>query len=369
MKRTIRGSVVAAAIALLAFSGSSPSSAASKVAVDLPNTSVAGGEVVPLPIFLTGFDFAELTVTLVTDSGTLSVADGPSLQLNPGYPSLTNQAEISFHGAAADVVAVMETGVTWTAPGDASTSTDLALRVQVGEFEEGTTYDPATGHTYKYVSDELTWGAARDAAKLLTFKGKVGYLANITTESENTFVANKSGAEDVWFGGTADLVFINQAMDAAGKPNVAGPTQNAGKYYWGDGPEKGENFTNGLVNPVAVGSSFNGWAPNEPNDAGGNEGCAVTNWEGAAGKWNDLDCTWTNSYIVEFDTTPQQFELAVVTFDNITGEDKDAFPAEVEDEVVEEELADTGYNPWLILALAVLLVAVGSSVRLLSSKR
>lgn len=365
MKRTIKGTVVAAAIALLAFSGSTPSNAASKVAVDLPNSSVAGGEVVPLPIFLTGFTFDNLTVTLVSEAGTLSVADsGNVLVLNPGYPSLTDQTEISFHGAAADVVSIMESGITWTAPGDAGTTTELALKVQVGEFQEGTTYDPATGHTYKYVSTGLSWVAARDAAKLMTYKGKSGYLANITTEAENTFVANKSGASNVWFGGTADLTFVNDALTLAGLATVVGPTQTTGNYYWGAGSEAGVNFTNGLINPVAVAGAFNGWANNEPNNWSLDEGCAVTNWQGVAGKWNDLDCDRVLSYIVEFDTTPDQFEAAVVTFDNITGDDGDAVPAEAE-----RTLADTGYNPWLLLALAVLLVAAGSSATVISRRR
>jgi hypothetical protein len=302
---------------------------------------------------------------LVSDAGNLTVTDGGGLlTLNPGYSSLADQLEISFHGNTADVVSIMESGITWTSPGDASSSSDLALKVQVGEFQEGTSYDPNTGHTYKYVSDELSWVAAREAAKLMTYKGKSGYLANITTESENTFVANKSGAADVWFGGTDDLTFVNDARTLAGLAAVGGPTQTTGEYYWGSGSEAGINFTTGLLNPVAVGDAFNGWADNEPNNWGGDEGCAVTNWGGGSGEWNDLDCDNENSYIVEFDTTADQFETAVVTFDNITGDDTDAFPAETE-----ANLADTGYNPWLLLAFAVLLVAAGSTATVISRRR
>ncbi|MFM8927869.1 MAG: hypothetical protein ACKOFA_06745, partial [Rhodoluna sp.] len=115
------------------------------------------------------------------------------------------------------------------------------------------------------------------------------------------------------------------------------------------------------------GSAFNGWAPGEPNNWDGTEGCAVTNWDGVPGKWNDLNCTDSNSYIVEFSTTQDQFAAAVVTFDNITGDDKDAFPAETDP--VDEPLADTGYNPWLLLSVAVLLVAAGASVTVVSRRR
>jgi hypothetical protein len=360
-KRITKGAVVATAIALLAFAGSTPSTAASKVAVDLPNSPVAGGETVSLPIFLTGFTFDNLTVTLVSDAGNLSVADPDGvLSLNPGYSSLTDSLEISFHGAAADVVSIMESGISWTAPGDATTTTDLALRVQVGEYQEGTTYDPTTGHTYKYVSTPLSWAAARDAALAMTYKGKSGYLANITTQSENEFVANKSGAADVWFGATADLALVNAARTAAGLATVAGPTQTTGQYYWGSGTGGGQNFSNGLETPVMVGDQFNGWAEGEPNNFAGGEACGVTNWGGGAGNWNDLPCTDEHSYIVEFDTTPDQFEAAVIIFDNITGDDTDAVPA---------ALADTGYNPWLFAAAALLLLAAGASATVASRRR
>ncbi|MFM8927565.1 MAG: C-type lectin domain-containing protein, partial [Rhodoluna sp.] len=294
IRRLFKGTVVASAIALLAFAGSTTSMAASKVTVDLPNSAVTGGESAPLPIMLTGFTYDALTVTLVSDAGNLTVADPDAkLTLNPGYPSLADQTEIAFHGATADVVSILESGVTWTAPGDATTSTSLALKVQVGEFQEGTTYDPATGHTYKYINTGASWIDAQNAAKAMTYKGKSGYLANITTSEENDFIAIKSGADNVWFGGTADINYVNAARVAAGQPALPGgtDTQGNGNYYWGAGDESGANFTNGLETPAAVGSAFNGWAEGEPNDWGGSEGCAVTNWAGVPGKWNDLNCT------------------------------------------------------------------------------
>jgi LPXTG-motif cell wall-anchored protein len=75
------------------------------------------------------------------------------------------------------------------------------------------------------------------------------------------------------------------------------------------------------------------------------------------GEWNDFECASEKSYLVEFDTTPGDFETAVVTFDNIEGDDVDAVPAVVEEE---EELAATGYDAAIILALALALLALGS---------
>ena len=352
---------IAALASMLVLTGASASFAASKVSVDLPNNPVPGGETVGIPMFLTGFTFSDLSVTLVVEEGTLTVANDASLlTLNPGYTDLAAQTEVSFHGAAADVVSAMETGVSWTAPGDATTTSALAIRVQVGEYQVGTTYDPATGHTYKFVGTGLNWGAAQAAAKTMTYKGKSGYLTNITTDAENTFVANKSGASNVWFGATADQTFVGEARTAGGKSAVVGNPQLTGTFYWYGGTEAGTNFSTGLVTPTAVDGLYNSWAPSEPNNWHGIEGCGLTNWDGVPGKWNDFDCTTVLSYLVEFDTTPGDFETAVVTFDNITGTGVDAVPAV--DETAIPDLANTGFDAALLLVLALALMAAGSVV-------
>lgn len=361
----IKKSAVAAVVSLLVLMGASASIAASKVSADLPNEPVAGGETVTVPMTLSGFEFDKLSVTLLVDEGTLTVTDSNSaLTLNPGYTDLVAQTEVSFNGVAADVVAVMESGISWTAPGDATATTPLSIRVQVGEFETGTTYDPATGHTYKFVSTQLSWMDAMTAAKAMSYKGKSGYLANITSGSENTFVANKSGATNVWFGATSELEYINQARTAASKTPVTGDTRSNGNFYWYGSAEAGTNFSNGLGTPAAVDDLFNAWASGEPNDST-DEGCGLTNWGGKLGEWNDFACSSTLSYLVEFDTTPGDFETAVVTFDNITGDDVDAFPAVVEEE---EELAATGFDAALLLALALALIAAGSVVAVRARK-
>ena len=351
-----RGAALAVASMLVLF-GATTSMAASRVLVDLPNDPVAGGETVTVPMALSGFEFDKLSVTLKVDEGTLTVTDADSaLTLSPGYTDLVNQNEISFFGNSAAVTSVMESGVSWTAPGDSATTSSLAIRVAVGEYLAGTTYDPATGHSYKYVTDELSWSDAANAALAMTYKGKSGYLVNITTAAENTFVANRSGAENVWIGATANLTNINSALTRAGKPTISGDPQANGLYYWWGGSEGGTQFSAGLETPTAINGAFNAWAEGEPNNwPGTGEACGVTNWEGVKGAWNDLDCGRTEAYLVEFDTTLADFETAIVTFDNITGDDVDAVPA-----VDDKELAATGYDAGIILALALALLALGS---------
>ena len=304
-------------------------SATSKVTVDLPNAAVAGGTVTPVPVTLSGFAFANLSISVAADSGTLTLNDGSSLAtLNPGFTSLADQTEISFHAAAADAVTLLASGLAWTAPGASTDATQLKLRIQVSEFVAGQTYDPATGHSYKYVDTPTTWADARAAAKLMTYLGHSGYLTNITTSEENDFVANKSGASDIWFGATDDQTQVAITNTAKGLPAYTGDPQVDGHMIWADGPEAGTVISNGLDTQVVLGPlGYAGWANGEPNNWSAIEGCGLTNWNGDAGKWNDFECATTKSYLVEFDTTASQFDAAAVTFDNITGNDVDAVPA------------------------------------------
>jgi ketosteroid isomerase-like protein len=329
-----------------------PAYAESRIAVDLPNSPVVGGVTVDVPIAISGFTATELTVSLIVEAGELTVDDVEGvLTLNPGFSSLENEMEISFNGVLEDVTALLADAVSWTAPaGDPS---DLAMRVQISEFEAGRSYNPASGKSYRFVQTEdgVTWQAAQTASRLLTYKGKPGYLTNITSVAENDFVAERSGAADVWIGATADQGLVNAARAAAEQLALDVDPQPTGDYYWGDGPEvavaisTGLGSSSALTPPTAVDSAFISWASGEPNNFGfdvegeeSGEACAVTNWQGSFGEWNDLPCGFQASYLVEFDTTAADFATSFVTFDNITGDSVDAVPAAV----AAPELAATG---------------------------
>ena len=239
-------SAIALATAV-AFMPALAANAAPKVTVDLPNDAVAGGTVAQVPVTLSGFNFTGLSVDIAADSGTLTLTDASSLAtLNPGFSSLTDQTEISFHAVTADAVSLLASGLAWTAPGAADVTTQLKLRIQVSEFVDGQTYDPTTGHSYKYVSTPTTWTDARAAAKAMTYLGHSGYLTNITTTSENTFVANKSGASDVWFGATDDQTEVGITNTVKGITAYVGDPQVAGHMIWADGPEAGTVISDGL---------------------------------------------------------------------------------------------------------------------------
>jgi len=96
-----------------------------------------------------------------------------------------------------------------------------------------------------------TWGEANRLAKASTFKGKNGYLANITTADENEFLKVKlQGALNSWIGGTDganDGTHSNEtgtAFTYTSNRNLSdtysGGTEGLWHFY--DGPEKGQIF-------------------------------------------------------------------------------------------------------------------------------
>ena len=54
-------------------------------------------------------------------------------------------------------------------------------------------------HFYEYVSGDVTWTAARDGAAARVYAGMTGYLATITSETENNYLATRLSSNG-WIG-------------------------------------------------------------------------------------------------------------------------------------------------------------------------
>ena len=128
--------------------------------------------------------------------------------------------------------------------------------------------DPVSGHSYMYVNTPSTWTEARDAASKMVYNGMQGYLATVTSASENAFINANYTANESWIG----------ASDAL----------NEGQWQWTTGPEAGTVFSNGDHTPVTVPGQYSNWSGGEPNNSGNNENYAVMNWLGNPA-WNDLN--------------------------------------------------------------------------------
>lgn len=286
-----------------------------RLTVDLPSDPVVAGEVVQIPVTLSGLTWTKADVTITSEVGDLTVVDTNSvLTLQPGFNSLVS-TEISFFGDTADVVSVLSNSLSWTSPATPSTSL-LKFKISISEHVDNQVIDPTSGHSYRFVADEgITWFEAREAAHALTFAGHEGYLVAITSESENNFVATKTDAENVWIGTTSDLETL-----AALTPSITGNATCG--YYWADGSAAGQPTSNGCETPTAVNGSYFAWAEDEPNGANHVEDCGVTNWNESRGSWNDLDCVSDAAagYLVEFDTSASDFSANSLVFDNLESE-------------------------------------------------
>ncbi|NVK03174.1 MAG: cadherin-like domain-containing protein [Flavobacteriia bacterium] len=160
---------------------------------------------------------------------------------------------------------------------------------------DGTIVFGGNDHVYEFVSAPgISWTNAKIAAENRSYNGMQGYLATVTSASEDAFVAQKLQGEG-WIG----------ASDAAVE----------GVWKWVTGPEAGTQFwqstyytflgipTNSVRGGYAVNNQYNNWAGGEPNNAGGVEDWAHY-WNN--GLWNDypLTASGISGYIVEYGGMP-----------------------------------------------------------------
>ncbi|MDY6805041.1 MAG: lectin-like protein [Cyanobacteriota bacterium] len=124
--------------------------------------------------------------------------------------------------------------------------------------------NPDTGHYYEFVSGQHHWLEAKELAESRSHKGWQGYLATITSQAEQNFIAS-SFTTSGWGGWIG-------ASDAAAE----------GVWEWVTGPEAGTVF---LQDGISVG--YNNFAPGQPNDFLGLEEYAHIRPD-IGDKWNDL---------------------------------------------------------------------------------
>ncbi|MBS1615831.1 MAG: T9SS type A sorting domain-containing protein [Bacteroidetes bacterium] len=163
-------------------------------------------------------------------------------------------------------------------------------------FSIGNLVANTNGHFYKFVSASGTsWTSAVSGAAAQSYLGYTGYLATITSSSENAFIVQTLG-NDGWIGASDDYAQINSAT---GTTTFSNQSNAEGNWYWITGPEAGTKFSTGNNSPSLVAGQYMNWNTGEPNNSAGNENYGMIYMSGTPGKWNDGSGN-LNGYIVEF---------------------------------------------------------------------
>lgn len=251
-----------------------------------PDTTTMNGAKV---VIGTGFVSAE--DRLSPASGTNADGISYSYDVAKGVLTLSGSANIAQYQAALRAVK-------YTNLSDAPDVTPRNITITLGN-----TVSLAIGginHYYEVITGPLSWTAAKTAAEGRTFQGLTGYLATITSFTENDFIRQKLSA-DSWIGASDDYTYINAAT---GTTTYANQAASEGHWYWVTGPEKGTRISDGNGSPVTFSGSYAYWNSGEPNNSGGSEHYGEIYSTGASpGKWNDLPNSSTLSYVVEYSDT------------------------------------------------------------------
>jgi hypothetical protein len=252
------------------------------------SNSFTGGVGVSMPITdlqVTDGDGSPVPVKLFVSSGTLAMSTTTGLT----FTGPTTGSTLYFTGTLANVNNALAT-LTYTRGSAGSDTLEVSL-VNPGEV-----FFADNGHLYKFITGNINALNARTNASNQTAYGATGYLATITSQAENDFVAARLQG-DGWIGGSDEAV--------------------EGEWRWVTGPEAGTLFWTGASGGSPAPGQYANWSMNEPNDwLNGSPGEDCIQFYISTTKWNDLHCTNNNlaGYVVEFGAPG---DMPVVTAKNI----------------------------------------------------
>jgi Ca2+-binding RTX toxin-like protein len=132
------------------------------------------------------------------------------------------------------------------------------------------------GNLYRLVQVPVNFYEAITQAESTYFEGVKGHLVTLTSQAENL---------TIW---DALVEPYPSSYQEPGNPWIAlSDASNEGIWVWQSGPEKNAPTT------------FQSWAGLEPSNTNNED--AATLYSGGRGAWNDLNTSWQQWYIVEFE--------------------------------------------------------------------
>jgi uncharacterized repeat protein (TIGR02543 family) len=174
-------------------------------------------------------------------------------------------------------------------------------------------YDANSGRYYRFVAAGTTWTQARTNSEATTLFGLRGYLAEITSAAENSFIANETSAFNIWIGASEDaLTASGDGQNNKGWTSTSYNGSAGQRWIWNGAVETPLPVGTGAVaqGPSAAFSAWRSVGTIEPNnDTKPGADCALTNW-GTKGVWNDRPCSVSYSYLIEFGGRPGETSTA-----------------------------------------------------------
>lgn len=146
-------------------------------------------------------------------------------------------------------------------------NTDPALR-----------YNATTGNFYKLVPSTATFAAAEANANATLLNGIGGYVTNINSSVENTFVRSLI-TTSIWLGGTDSAV--------------------EGEWRLTGGAGTGSMFWLGTASGSTQNGLYANWNGGEPNNSGNEDSIEMQ----TSGLWNDTASGGARPYVIEWDGT------------------------------------------------------------------
>jgi Lectin C-type domain len=323
---------LAAATAVLVPAVALTSSASAATTQSFTKYFLEGGTTPVKGITVSGYEGKTVYFAITSNIGggaTFRVSNTAGLTLPFGYAFFGGTSSIAFTGTQ-DAVNNALKSLTMNVAGGRSV-TSVQLRTTAFAQKDGLAFNPQNQHFYKYVPGKITGTNAQSAATSTIELGLAGYLASITSEDENNFVAEKiqgdSGApaQNVWIG----------ASDA----------EQEGAWKWVGGPDNGVQFWQGCNTARGGGpyeGRFSAWAPGEPNNWNASlcqvensptlgEDCAIINKYSPTStppdnaffqkQWNDLPCSYgagaseiVKGYVAEFGNKSEGGDFTGVDF-------------------------------------------------------